>query len=257
MGAADVRPTCFASFSSNSKTSCNMRTRTVLLDLSLTELRQAVHKVYRQGGGSRPDVLLIERGEERAVLKDHGACDPWFARMLGPLLAWREARALKRLHGIQGIPDLLRRPDSRSLLLEYLCATQLSDKKNSNTDWEAFFKRLELLLATMHERGVAHCDLRSPFNTLIDSAGNPVLVDFVASVSCGRPWNLAASWVFRRFAKADKQALVKLKRSVAPALVSEQEYVRYATRSKSEQFMRWVGARVRALSRKLFTRRSD
>ena len=232
-----------------------MRTGQALSNLSLVELRQTINKVYRRGGGSRPDVLLIEHGRGRAVLKDHGACDPWFARVLGPLLAWREARALERLHGIRGVPKLLARPSSRALLLEYLCAKQLSDDNNDKTDWATFFKRLELLLDDMHQRGVAHCDLRSPFNTLIDAEGNPVIVDFVASVSRGQPWNLVANWVFQRFARADREALIKLKSSVAPELVSEQEQVQYLTRSKLEQLMRWVGVQVRTLSRKLFTRK--
>ena len=219
---------------------------------SLGELRQNVQKVYRQGGGSRPDVLLIKHGQGMAVLKDHGACDPWFAKVLGPLLSWREARALTRLHGIGGVPELLGRPSSRSLLLEYLCATQLSDKKEY-TDWGTFFRRLELLLGDIHERGIAHCDLRSPFNTLIDAEGNPVVVDFVASVSRGRPWNLVANWVFQRFARADREAMTKLKKSVASELVSEQEQTQYLKRSRLEQLMRWIGVQVRNLSRRLFT----
>lgn len=223
-------------------------------DPSLVELRQTVNKVYRQGGGSRPDVLLVQHGQGKAVLKDHGACDPWFAKVLGPVLTWREARALTRLHGIRGVPELLGRPSPRSLLLEYLSATQLSDKENGKTDWGDFFQRLELLLDDIHERGVAHCDLRSPFNTLIDAEGRPVIVDFVASVSRGRPWNLVANWVFQRFARADKEALTKLKKSVASELVSEREQAQYLTRSRSEQLMRWVGAQVRYLSRRLFTR---
>ena len=223
--------------------------------MSLAELRQVVRTVYREGGGSRPDVLLVELGDDRAVLKDHGACDPLFAKVLGPLLTWREARALKRLHGVKGVPKLLQRPNARSLLLEYLSATHLSDDRNNDTDWEDFFGHLEDLLARMHERGVAHCDLRSPFNTLIDSSGNPVIVDFVASVSRGQSWNIVANWVFQRFTRADMEALVKLKRSVAPELVSEKEHSRYANRSRLEQFMRWVGAQVRTLSRRLFTQR--
>lgn len=221
--------------------------------LSLTELRQNVLKVYRRGGGSRPDVLLIEIGGLKTVLKDHGTCDPWFARILGPLLAAREARALNRLHGVKGVPKLLRRPDSRSLLLEYLPVAQLSDEENKNTDWEDFFDRLQTLVVRMHERGVAHCDLRSPFNTLIDANSEPVIVDFVAAVTRGRPWNLPVNWVFGRFVEADKGALIKLKKAVAPELITEVEYERFTRRTKLEKFARWLGVQVRNLSRKLFT----
>lgn len=226
-----------------------------LSSLSLAELRQNVLKVYRRGGGSRPDVMLIEVAGLKAVLKDHGACDPLFARVLGPLLTAREARALARLRSMRGVPEVLKRPDSKSLLLEYLQVSQLSDEQNQKTNWKAFFERLQLLLTDMHERGVAHCDLRSPFNTLIDNNSDPVIVDFVASVTRGQPWNLPANWIFRRFVEADKAALIKLKKAVAPELISDLEYKRFTNHSKFEQFARWLGIQVRYLSRRLFTQK--
>ena len=225
-----------------------------LSDLSLPELRQTVSDVYRRGRGSRPDVLLISVDGELAVLKDYGACDPWFARVLGPFLAGRESRTLQRLHGTRGIPALLGRPDSRSLLIEHIYATSLAESAEG-TDWRAFFERMHGLLAEMHTRGIAHCDLRSPFNTLIGEGGEPFIVDFVASLSRGRPWNIGANWLFTHFARADEEAMIKLKISVAPELVSEPEHARYTSQSGLERAARWIGSSVRSLSRNLFTRR--
>lgn len=224
-----------------------------LSELSLAELRGAVQDVYRHGGGSRPDVMLIGVDQGFAVLKDHGACDPWFARLLGPLLSRREARALERLRDVRGVPRLLARPDSRSLLIEYLPATALEDGAES-TDWQAFFIRLYGVLADMHSRGIAHCDLRSPYNTMIGPEGEPFIVDFVASVSRGGRWNMPANLLFERFARADREAMVKLKKSAAPHLVTESEESAYANRSAVERFARWIGSTTRNLSRKLFTR---
>ena len=222
---------------------------------SLTELRQNELKVFRRGSGSRPDVLLVDIDGFQAVLKDHNACDPWFARILGPLLAAREARALSRLHDMNGVPELLQRPDARSLLLQYLPVSQLSDRRNEHTNWVKFFERLQALLTEMHERGVAHCDLRSPFNTLIDDNGKPVVVDFVASVTKGRPWNFPANWVFNRFVEVDKTALIKLKKAVAPELISDHENERFSSSTNLEHLARWFGTQVRSLSRKLFTQK--
>jgi len=59
------------------------------------QLREMAIETYRQGGGSRPDVFLLEKDGEQAVLKDHDGMDKWFAKVVGPLLAWREAKALK------------------------------------------------------------------------------------------------------------------------------------------------------------------
>ncbi len=228
-------------------------TRHNVSELSLQELRQSVREVFRRGGGSRPAVFLVGVNQDLAVLKDHGACDPWFARVLGPLLAGREARALERLRGIRGVPVLLGRPDSRSLLIEYLRARSLEDS-SENTDWQAFFDRMAGLLTAMHSRGIAHCDLRSPYNTLVGAGGEPFIVDFVASVSKGRAWNIPGNWVFRQFARADREAMVKLKKSVAPQLLSEHEEATYSKCSGIERVARWIGSSVRNLSRKIFTR---
>ena len=223
-------------------------------NLSLPEIRETIVSVYRRGGGSRPDVLLVEVSGRKAVLKDHGACDPWFATVLGPLLSAREARALTRLDGIRGVPRLLGRPNARSLLLEHIDAEPL-DKRKEDTDWVAFFKHLEELLAKIHARGIAHCDLRSPYNTLIDYEARPVVVDFVASVSRGRWWNFVANWIFERFAVVDKGALNKLKKSVAPELVSADDH--QLEPAALDRAARWVGVRTRQLSRQLFTRTRD
>ena len=106
----------------------------------------------------------------------------------------------------------------------------------------------------MHARGIAHCDLRSPFNTMIGAGGEPYIVDFVASISKGGSWNLVANRLFDRFARADRQAVVKLKKSAAPDLVSECEEAAYSKRSAPEKAARRLGAGVRNLSRWLFTR---
>ena len=221
--------------------------------VSLKQLRAQSLEVFRHGGGSRPDVLLINFGEGRAVLKDHNACDPFFARVLGPVLAWREARALRRLDSVSAVPSLLARPDARSLLLEYLPGQPLH-RTSATVDWQRFFERLEQLVKEIHSHGVAHCDLRSPGNTLVAADESPVVVDFVAAVLKGAPWNVPARWVYKRFAQADEEAIAKLKHHVAPELLTAEDGYLLEQRSWLERAARWVGAGIRDLSRRLFTR---
>jgi len=221
--------------------------------VSLAQLRAQTLQVFRRGGGSRPDVLLVSHGQGRAVLKDHNACDPLFARLLGPLLAWREARALQRLQPVAAVPTLLARPDRRSLLLQYLPGEPLY-KTTVPVDWEVFFARLSQVLEEIHAHGVAHCDLRSPGNTLVTAEQTPVLVDFVAATCNGARWNFSARWVFTRFARADREAVLKLKRHVAPELLSEQDKHTMENMSAFERAARGFGAGVRTVSRRLFTR---
>lgn len=218
----------------------------------LTSLRANTVKVLRHGGGSRPDVLHVRYGDSEAILKDQSGCDAAFARLLGPLLASREARALRALDGLAGIPALLDRPDRRSVLMEYIPAVPITQA--SHTDWPAFFAALDRLVDAMHSRGVAHCDLRSPNNTLVSDAGEPVLVDFVASVRAARPWNPIGRWLFAGFRGVDRKALIKLKSLVAPELVTEDERPLLEHRNPLHRALRGLGVAVRNLTRKLFTR---
>jgi len=218
----------------------------------LESLRANTVKVIRHGGGSRPDVLRVRCDHGEAILKDQNGCDAAFARLLGPLLAWREARALRALDGLAGIPALLDRPDRRSVLMEYIPAVPINQA--SHADWPAFFAALEQLVDAMHGRGIAHCDLRSPNNTLVSDAGAPVLVDFVASVRDSRPWNPIGRWLFAGFRSVDRKALIKLKSLVAPELVTDDERPLLEHRNPLHRAVRGLGVAVRNLTRKLFTR---
>lgn len=217
----------------------------------LPALRANTIEVIRRGGGSRPDVLRVRHRGGQAILKDQNGCDRAFARLLGPLLAAREARALSALHGLAGIPSLLARPDRRSILMEDIAAKPIA--RSQCTDWPVFFERLDRLLDAMHERGIAHCDLRSPDNTLVDEDGRPVLVDFVASVRRAGPWNLLGRWVFASFCDVDRKAVLKLKSIVAPELVAPEQRELLEHRSPVHRSLRGVGIAVRNLTRKLFT----
>lgn len=221
----------------------------------LKQLRAGTVEVLRRGGGSRPDVLRVRHDDTDSILKDQNGCDAAFARLLGPVLAWREARALRRLHGVVGVPELLGRPDSRSVLMEYIPAAPITQA--SHDDWPAFFAALERMLDAVHDRGVAHCDLRSPNNTLVSDAGDPVLVDFVASVRRGRPWNPVGRWLFGLFCRVDRKAVIKLKSIVAPELVTDDERPLLKHRAPAHRALRRIGIAIRNATRRLFTRSAD
>ena len=224
---------------------------TDFLQYSLEELRKSAVEAFRTGQGTRPDVLLIEVDGKRAILKDQNACDRWFAMLIGPLLCWREARALQRLKAISGVPQLLTKPDARSLLMEYVDVEQ-AIKTQQAQDWQAWFNKLEELIQRMHKAGIAHGDLRSPGNVLIDKQGNPVLVDFVASSGQGAGWNIIANTIFHGLCAVDESAVVKLKSIIAPELLDNAAASNHVG-GKAGLFLRALGQGVRKLCRLLFT----
>ncbi len=220
-------------------------------NLSLAELRKHVVSEYRAGAGTRPDVLVIDYEGEQAVLKDHNQCDFWFGRILGPLLAWREAKALTRLRDLEGVPVLVSRPDRRSLLMEHLPGVQVV-RYGENPDWSGYFLHLSRLINDMHDLGVAHCDLRSPTNVLVVDGNRPVLVDFAACFCRGSRINFIANPMFRQFARVDQSAETKLKRYVAPELLTSGDIQAEHVGGRMGQFFRRVGMKARDVSRALF-----
>lgn len=225
--------------------------------LSLLELRARAAKTFRQGGGSRPDVLLIKLGGEEAVLKDYGKADPWFRRVVGPLSARREARALKQLEGARGVPRLLRRVGRDAILLEYVPGTSAREVPPGGLTPQ-FFERFYRLVDRLHEYGVAHCDLRSQGNILVGADGEPHVVDFAAHFRRGRSWNPASRWMYAKFCEADRVAVARLKKSHAPELLTETEKLSLARDRKTwlERTARFIGKSVRNISRWLLTKRA-
>jgi len=206
----------------------------------------------RQGAGTRAavDIVLLDR--QAVVYKNYAAAAPGFGRLLGPLLVWREGRSLQRLQNLAGTPKYLIRVGQRGLLMEKIAAVPVL-KVNRDIDWSDFFQRYRVLLDSMHAQGVAHGDLRSPHNTLVDAEGVPYIVDFVASVQRGRFWNLPANWLFKQMVLVDRSAIVKLKKRLAPELLETEELAVLEHSSRLGYWARWLGQGVRQLSRRFFT----
>lgn len=221
---------------------------------SLDELRDHATKTFRQGGGSRPDVLLIEIQGHKAVLKDQDGADALFAAIVGPILNWRECKALRKLAAVECIPDLLCQPSGRSFLMTYHASEQITRLEQIQPDWPDFFLRLESVIEELHQAGVAHNDLRNPTNTLITENGEPILVDLVAAFCRGQRWNVINRWIFAKFCQVDRSAITKLKGRVAPQLIGQNDIVAEQIAGKFGMAMRRLGQTIRRISRRLFTR---
>lgn len=221
---------------------------------SLQQLRQHATHTFREGGGSRPDVLLIEINGQQAVLKDQSGADKLFATLIGPLLNWREVKALKKLANLDCIPDLLHTPTARSFLMSYHASEQITRLDKITPDWPVFFDKLAKAIGDVHAAGVAHNDLRNPTNTLITADGEPVLVDLVAAFCRGQRWNVVNQWIFNKFCEVDKSAITKIKSRVAPELINENDVVAEKIAGRPGMAIRGFGQLIRRVSRKLFTK---
>ncbi len=186
---------------------------------------------------------------ERLVLKDFDGCDRWFALILGRFFCAREARALAELNDVVGVPRLVARVGARALTMEFADGQPVKSAQQS-ADWPAYFQDLERVIGSMHACDVAHCDLRSPGNALIDAENRAWLVDFTGSFRS----RMLLGWVFEQLAWVDRSAIIKIKRRVAPECISKSEHDAAERGHVLERPARIIGQGVRTITRRLLTR---
>ena len=220
--------------------------------IDLDTIRKHGTFFHRKAHGSRPDVIRINIDGDEAVLKDYTHSDPWFRRILAPLLVIREVRSLKLLDGITGTPRLYHVYNRHAFLVESIHGIAASQMEKNTLDNE-FFERMNKVLDDVHEQGVTHCDLRSAGNTLITYDHQPWLVDFVASIHQSSRWNFIGRWIFDQFVDADYGAVLKLKKRLAPELLTSDELDKIEhPHSVVERVGRKMGRSVRFITRNLF-----
>lgn len=95
---------------------------------------------------------------------------------LGRWLCRREIAINRAVQDVDGIPRLLGKFGQAGLIREFVPGCNLRELGTRPDD--RFFPRLRGILAAVHRRGMAHCDLSKPENVLVQTDGRPVLIDF-------------------------------------------------------------------------------
>ncbi len=165
-----------------------------------------------------------ETGDEY-VIKD-ASKRPAIARTLYIRRALRhESETLTRLDNVPGIPQNRGFDGPDRLIITYLQHQKTlpgnRDHQRSEFPPPAFFDTFEEIVRRMHERGVAHGDIRRR-NILVDG-DTPCLIDFATAViRDARP-----RWFHRRLfnfvKRVDTIKVVKLKQAYYPEHVTENE----------------------------------
>lgn len=140
---------------------------------------------------------------------------PAWLRLPAWWLARREARALRKVEGLDAMPQLLRW-DGRRLDRSYLDGAAMYQRPPRGD--LAYFRRARRLLQALHRRGVAHNDLAKEANWLVLADGRPGIIDFQLAV-LGDP---RSRWM-RLLAREDLRHLLKHKRMYCPDRVTPVE----------------------------------
>jgi len=169
----------------------------------------------------------------------------WVARWV----AGREARALRALAGIDGLPQLLRL-DRHGLERSYIGGQPMQEAKPRDL---AYYRAARKLVLALHRRGVAHNDLAKEPNWLVRDDGTPAVIDFqIAWFSPRR------SRFFRLLAHEDLRHLLKHKRHYSPNSLTPTERRVLARRSWLARTWKATGKRIyNFVTRRIFNYRDN
>lgn len=140
-------------------------------------------EVMHKGRFANAIVMRYRDDDLDLVIKDFSHC-PWPVRFTaGRFFVGREAKALARLQGIEGVAPQSYRLNELMLAYPFIEGTPLRNlKKTEQRLPRQFFLELEKMVAEMHRRGVVHLDLRNLGNVLVGDDGKPHFIDFQSSL---------------------------------------------------------------------------
>lgn len=129
---------------------------------------------------------------------------PLWLRLPAWWLARREARALRQVHGLPAMPQLLGW-NGRMLDRSFLDGAAMYQRPPRGD--VAYFRAARRLLQRVHRAGIAHNDLAKEANWLVLADGSPGIIDFQLAVA-GHP----RARFMRLLAREDLRHLLKHKR---------------------------------------------
>ncbi len=219
--------------SSSSASTC----RSALNRLRRRDLQRATRRVIHAGRGFQSSVYEIEYNGCRAAVKDFSQTPIWFRRLIAPLLVSREVAALKRLDGLSCVPAFYACPDRLSFAMELIEGTPLDTFSLGELAPEVF-ARVQAAIDAIHGRGVSHGDLKRRSNLLLTPRGDIVLIDFAAAIVGARRGRFLLNWLQRESAQVDDKSVPRLKKFVAPELLTEEDKHKLDTPTKLEKWAR-------------------
>ncbi len=138
-------------------------------------------KLLRDGRAANACVYLFRHKGKEWTVKDFSSRS-WAVRLfLTPFLFWRELKALRALHGIDGVPDASFRVDKNAIAIQFIPGTPVMKRREMLHQLQ-FLQQMEELLIRVHKAGMVHLDARGTGNWVVMPDGRPGLIDFQAGI---------------------------------------------------------------------------
>ncbi len=219
--------------------------------IKISDIPRYRRKVLREPSSTRPALYLIQEDDVRAVVKDFSPNGNLYRNTVGRFLVWRESKAYRRLTGLKGVPCCFRSIEGIALILEEIPGKNIEDLEKEEMLPKEFFEELRKLVERVHERGLAHCDLKRAPNILLGYDGKPYIVDWSASISETESRFFPLNLLYKRFLLDDFNAITKIQLRHCPESVTPEEKRHYDYRSRPEKLIRSIRNKARALLQKI------
>ncbi len=217
----------------------------MLTNLTLGTLPQKSLKVLRPPSSTRPIIWLVEDNGRLLVVKDFSRNGRLYRNLFGRFLIWREAKAYRKLRGLQGVPTCYGVLNGLAIALEFIEGKTVKQAEKEEGLPPGFFDKLKALIDSFHQRGIAHCDLKKTPNIMVSSQGAPYVLDWAAAISATEFKPYPLNKVYTRLLKDDYMALIKMKLRYIPEQVTPGERATYEKRSAAERLIRAVRDKLR------------
>ena len=219
--------------------------------IKISDVPRYRREVLREPSSTRPALYVIQENDVRAVVKDFSSNRSLYRNIFGRFLVWRESKAYGRLTDLKGVPRYYRSIDGLALILEEIPGRNIEGLEKEKRLPKEFFEELRRLVERIHERGLAHCDLKRAPNIILGYDGRPYLVDWSASIFKTESRFFPLNLLYRRFLLDDFNAITKIKLRHCPENVTPEEKKRYDHRSRPEKLIRSIRNKARALLQKI------
>lgn len=169
--------------------------------------------------GYQGKTLLFESAGHCLVIKA-----PLGNRLTRPInlaLLKHEYAVYQALSGLDFIPQCFGMANNEYLVLEFIAGHTI--RQNRPDTGSSYYSVLFDAISQMHQRGVAHFDLKRKENLLVTEDSQPVIIDFGVSIIQKSRWHLLNRFLFSMAKQFDLNAWVRHKYDRKYDQVSDQD----------------------------------
>ena len=134
---------------------------------------------------TKADVYLNVHNNKNIVVKDYSRRNFFVRFFYGRFTLKREAKAYERLAGVTGIPHFYGFRGKNAIMTEHIPSRPLGQLERGKVS-EHVFDRLDRIIAEIHSKGVAVCDLHRT-NILLTDTDGLYIIDFAHAI-VSPPW---------------------------------------------------------------------